>query len=122
MYTCMPSYISSVSNKTVLESTGQKPLTNVLAKQQLILFGRVARAPEGSVLRDSTFRPRTLLPATDMFVRKRGRPRLEWPVELYKLASRVAAFGEHQCVEDGIVCEDAWGALVRSFCNQNVLY
>ena len=43
-----PVCVSRVSNKTVLATTGQVPLTHHLAKQQLLHYGKAARAPEGN--------------------------------------------------------------------------
>jgi len=37
-----PAFISRISNARVLETTGQKPVTHLLKKQQLLLYGRVA--------------------------------------------------------------------------------
>ena len=44
-------------------------------KQQLLLFGKVARAPDDDVFRGLTFIPGSLTPATERYVRKTGRPR-----------------------------------------------
>ena len=67
-----PSYISRVSNASVLQTTGERPLTCALQRHQLLLFGRVARKPDGHPMRDVTFCPSTLHPATDRYVRKIG--------------------------------------------------
>ena len=80
-----PPFISRVANKTVLENTDQRALTEMLERQQVIIFQRVAAAPSGSLLRDSTFCRESLRPYTDYFVRKIGRPRLEWVAEVRKL-------------------------------------
>ena len=42
-----PAYISRTSNAEVLHQTGQRPLSESLLKQQLLLLGRVARAQHG---------------------------------------------------------------------------
>ena len=39
--------MSRMSNVKVLKVTGKKPLCHAIAKQQLMLFGKVAKAPEG---------------------------------------------------------------------------
>ena len=85
-----PAYISRVSNRHVLETTAQTPFSNVLMKQQLLLFGNAAREPEGRILRDSTFVPGSFRPAADRYVRRVGRPRLEWASQLYPHAIAVA--------------------------------
>ena len=73
-----PSYVSRIANKTVLAKAQQIPYTRQLLLQQLLLYGKVARAPDDDVLRRLTFVARTLEPATNAFVRKVGRPRHEW--------------------------------------------
>ena len=84
-----PALISRVSNSSVLQITQQKPLTHLLARQQLMMFGKVARAPAGSLLRDSTFCPGSLRPAADRYIRRVGRPRLEWAKEVTKMALKM---------------------------------
>ena len=84
-----PAYVSRISNKVVLARTEQKPITQNLAKQQLLMYGKVARAPAGGLLRDSAFCPGTLHPVTDKYIRKRGRPCIEWVAEVTKLAVRM---------------------------------
>ena len=66
-----PSFLSRVSNASVISLTGQKPLSTILAAQQLLLYGKVARAPTGSLLRDSTFCPNSLRPATEVYTETR---------------------------------------------------
>ena len=41
-----PPFISRVSNKTVLNKANEKPFSSSLLKQQLILYGKVARTPD----------------------------------------------------------------------------
>ena len=106
-------YISRVSNKTVLDLTGQTPLSQQLFKRQIKLFGEVARAPEGSVIRQATFCPGSLRSAADRYVRKRGRPRLEWVTEVQKLAYRAA--GSMVSLEANIGCKKSWGIVVDQY-------
>ena len=114
-----PSFISRVSNQSVLETTNQKPLTHHLARQQLLLYGKAARALDGGLMRESTFSPKTLLPATDRFVRKRGRPRLEWVSEVSKLAGRLTR--DYSELKQAIATETNWKALVDGYCNNNII-
>ena len=58
-------------------------------RQQLLLFGRVARAPASDPLRILTFIPECVNAATNRYVRKVGRPRNEWAVMLQKECSRM---------------------------------
>jgi len=78
-------WISRVSNKAALERAKQQPLTTQLRVQQLLLLGRVARAPDTDLRRRLTLRPGSLRLAADAFVRKQGRPRLEWAGQLIRV-------------------------------------
>jgi len=73
-----PSYISRISNKIVLGRTEQLPYTTQLMKQQLLLFGRIARAGDADVLRQLAFIPGMLEPTANRYVRRVGRPKQEW--------------------------------------------
>jgi hypothetical protein len=110
-----PAYISRVSNKEVLDTTGQKPITTILLKEQLLLYGAAARAPEGNVMRDATFCPRTLHPATNRYIRKIGRPRLEWADEVGKVAFQAA--GSYHRLNQTIKSKTDWRRVVDDFCN-----
>ena len=101
-----PAFISRCSNQSVLAATQQKPLTRALAKQQLILFGKAARASNGSLQRDCAFIQGSLLSACDRYVRKTGRPRLEWVSYVRDMAVRIA--GSTQRVEELTQCPRAW--------------
>ena len=83
-----PSFISRVSNEKILKMTMQTRLTTTLQKQQLTLYGKVARLPVGHPVREATFVGGSLRPAVDEFVRRVGRPRFEWAPEVSKLASQ----------------------------------
>ena len=58
------SFVSRISNSSVLQQSGQIPYGRQLLRQQLLLFGRVARAPATDPLRRLTFVPGSRLPAT----------------------------------------------------------
>jgi len=73
-----------------LETIGHEALSVKLARRRLSLFGRIARQPNDSLMRSVTFCPGELRPATDRFVRKVGRPHLEWTTEVRKLAIKAA--------------------------------
>ena len=86
----LPSYQSLVSNQRVLEIVEQTALSTLITRQQLILLDKVAQEPDGSLLRDSTFSPGTYWPATDMYIRRRRRPRLEWVKQVCDMAWRIS--------------------------------
>ena len=65
-----------------------------------------------SVMRDATFCPGTLRPATDRYKRKVGRPRVEWATELGKIALRIT--GGHKELELAIRDAGVWRNVVDS--------
>ena len=81
-------------------------------KQQLLMYGKVARLPAGGLLRDSAFCPGTSLPVTDKYIRKRGRPCIEWVAEMTKVACRMT--GAYLNINKIIVSEPEWRKLVDS--------
>ena len=83
-----PAFVSRVSNASVLETTQQQPLSCLLEKQQLLLYGKAARQHDQHPMRVATFCPGSLRPATERFIRKVGRPRAEWAVNVQCLAIR----------------------------------
>jgi hypothetical protein len=108
-----PAYVSRVSNASVLQTVGEKPLSRQLERQQLQLFGRVARQDDEGLMRQATFCPGSLQPATERYVRKQGRPRLEWTSAVYKLALQAA--GGMQQLQDHIGNERSWRNVVDTF-------
>ena len=105
-----PAYFSRVSNKTILEQSGQKPLDRQLLKHQLLLYGRVARSPDTDPLRNLTFVPGGLEPATARYIRRVGRPRNEWAVMVNRQCLRM----DRRFV-DFIGDETAWKSAVHDF-------
>jgi hypothetical protein len=83
-----PSFISRVSNETVLNKFDALPLSATLLQRQLCYFGKIARLPPTSSLRGFVFEPDSLR-LVDVGKRKRGRPRLEWGRELLKEAQKL---------------------------------
>ena len=85
----------------------------MLQKQQLLLYGRVARLDDGDLMRDTTFCQGSLHPAVDRFVRKVGRPRLAWTSLVGKLALEAA--GGLKNLQDTIYDPSAWNNVVETF-------
>ena len=81
-------YESRVSNAAVLQKAGHPLATDLLAKRQLHLFGKVLRSNSCSPLKKVSFIPGTTTAATDRFVRRVGRPRKEWVREVRALACK----------------------------------
>ena len=106
-----PAFYSRVPNRTVLEKAGQTPLGQQLLRQQLLLYGRVARAPHDDYLRKLTFYPGTLMPTTSKYVRRIGRPRNEWTNMLQKESYKIDTNADrlvHNVLQ--------WAAAVERYC------
>ena len=65
------------------------------------------------MMRSATLCPGSLRPAVDMFVRKIGRPRLDWTSEVGKLALQAA--GGMQQLQKKLADEREWRSVVESF-------
>ena len=113
-----PAFVSHVTNEVVLRMAGAQPLSEVLLRQQLLYFGRIARMPDGSAIRRVVFEPGTLQ-SKSAGPRRRGRPRIGWAGAVRQHAV-TAAGGEHQ-LQQGCSCEDTlqarrvWAATVRHY-------
>lgn len=79
-----PSYISSVSNITVLSQSHQVPLRICQLQDQLLLYGWIARVPTDDPMRKFTFHPQSTVPVDMVYVRRIGRPCKEWATMLRK--------------------------------------
>ena len=105
-----PSYYSRISNHTVLERAGQEQLGTQLRRQQLILYGRIARANDEDVLRRLVFVRGLVWPITDTFVRKGGRPKNEWAKQLF--AEATGKIGYDKVFDNVVRDRKAWESLV----------
>jgi len=97
-----PPFLSRVSNRTVLQRSEQSPYATQLLRQQLLLFGKVARADDTDVLRKASFFAGSLRPVLDRYVRNVGRPRNEWIKMVLKSAVEMVGSidGVEGCVSD----------------------
>ena len=84
-----PAYYSRVSSKKVLDQSSQPLYSQQLLKQQLVMFGRVARLPNEDPLRRLTFCPNSLDPACSRHIRRVVRPRNEWASKLTEVATQL---------------------------------
>ena len=111
-----PSFVSRVSNKTVLAKAQQIPYTRQLLQQQLRLFGKVARAADSDILRMLTFAPGTLEPVLNSYVRKVGRPRHEWAPLLIREALKFTS--THANLGRIVKQAPLWESAVSRHCRQ----
>ena len=109
-----PSYLSRVSNKEVLRTSGQLPYRRQLMKQQLTLFGKVARARDDDPVRRLTFCPGSLRPTTSRYVRRRGRPRHEWATKLWEHGVKLA--GDAGKLPGILADKKVWEHAVATYC------
>ena len=85
-----PAFISRVSNAKVLKLAHEPKMSQQLLQQQLLLFGKVARAGDDDLLRRLTFIGNTQTSATNRFVRRVGRPRNEWATMVQREAWKMS--------------------------------
>ena len=104
-------YFSRVSNKVVLARAQQIPYTMQLLKQQLLLYGKVARSRDDDPLRKLIFCPGSLEPATSRRVRRVGRPRNEWAVKLTEIG--ISITGSMNALNNLVREAAAWRRLLN---------
>ena len=110
-----PSFYSRVSNRTVLESCGQKALSARLLQQQMIYMGALARRGPEDPVRASLFEPGSINLRQPSGPRRVGRPRLNWGKTVFEAALQTAGSMTHlkQHFTDST---PAWKAAVRACC------
>ena len=104
---------SRVSNKSVLEQAGVAALSEQLRKKQLVLLGRVARAPNSDLRRRLTFAPNSVMVINDVFIRKVGRPKQEWAKQLLSIASD--KLGSMAAVARLVKIPGVWSSAVNEY-------
>ena len=108
------SYVSRISNKTVLERSGRQEISNILTYRQLVLFGKIAALPFTDVRRQCVFSGHTLRPRIVEQPQRRGRPKNSWGSKVYKLATDVVGGAE---LDEALFSNlKQWKILARSFC------
>ena len=80
-------------------------------KKELILYGRLIRAPDTDPLRSLTFIEETTQLKSSICARRRGRPRNEWATMLQKKCWNNGA-DYHQ----NVYVEDSWRRVVARYC------
>ena len=107
-----PSFVSQVSNKVVLQESGQVQLGRQLLRHQLLLFGRVARAAPDDPLQLLTLIPGSTDAATGRYIRRRGRPRNRWASLLQRECRRM-----NPDFPNSIGNEVGWKRAVCTYCS-----
>jgi hypothetical protein len=113
------SYISRVSNNTVLEKAGCRKLSSALLKRQLFYMTSIARKPDDDVLRECLFQPSSFQLKQFPGKRKRGRPRACWATEVFKHAVAVAGSQDSLAVfwQNTAAARAAWRTAVQQYCD-----
>ena len=108
----LPSYVSRIKNVTVLQMCGESQLSKKIFFQQLLLYGKAGRAREGTVLRDCAFCHGSLRLSCVRFVRRVGRPRLEWVTQVQNMALQLT--GSWKQLEEVLQNAQEWRALAKN--------
>ena len=106
-----PSFISRVPNADILAHAEEVPLGRQLLKQQLLLFGRLIRAPDTDPLRSLTFIEETTQLKSSICARRRGKPRNEWVLMLQKKCWNMGV-NYHQ----NVYVENSWRRVIARYC------
>ena len=106
-----PSFISRISNVSVLQKARHHAATLKLQKKQLQMLGKILRSPSEHPLHQISFGP-GLIPVTDRFGRRRGRPNKEFVAETWKQA--IQWLGTSTRVKHLASDKNVWDASLRS--------
>ena len=99
-----PAFISRVSNESVFRSAGHMKASILVQERQLCLLGQILRAPVSNPISYLSFMPGTRQPAVSRYVRRIGRPHLEWVPTVLERAHHIAGNDAHlvqQCQQEG---------------------
>ena len=107
-----PSYFSRVSNKEVLSKLGAPTLSAMLLQQQLNYFGKLARRPHSCKIRSMVFKEDLSMQVLEA-PRRRGRPRLEWTNEIFKVVGKM--FESHASFSACVSNAMQWRSCIRTF-------
>ena len=107
-----PSYYSRISNADVLAQIHAPMLSSILLDRQLGYFGTLARRPNSCPVRRLVFED-DLSMKCFAGTRRRGRPKAEWALELYKHVRQMCGTHADFCV--CVANVDAWRKRIRGF-------
>ena len=90
--------------------------SQLLLEQQLLLFGKVARLPDTSILRSSVLQPSSLYPCQLQIKKRHGRPHMNWITEVLRKAEMIRLPNLQDDLMTCIHNTKQWKSLVRYFC------
>ena len=106
----LPAFLSRISNKDVLRRAGSpKTLSQMVLEHQLDVMGNVLRAPAHHALHNCVFAIGET-PVVSYFVRRIGRPRIEWVPHVLQEARRRTALPLRELAAD----RRAWRRSMRT--------
>ena len=115
-----PSYISRVSNVTVLQRAAARSMSSMLLERQLRWFGALARRDSNDIVRCSifdsaslSFKPRGLVGP-----RRRGRPKVSWANGIFEHAIAVAGSEDSLNRMLGQASKFTWNSAVYDYCHK----
>ena len=106
------SFLSCVSNATVRQRAQSGVAPQQLVKRQLVLLGKVMRAPQDNPMQGVSFVPGTFHPATSRYVRRIGRPCKEWIPQAVAAGCRIT--GGMLQLEAAVSSNAVWKAFLRN--------
>ena len=80
-----PSFVSRVSNRSVLAISDQKNFSELLHERQIHLYKKVVDLPTSSLIRFLVCAPNSHFPRQWVQKRKRGRPKSQWARSIFHL-------------------------------------
>ena len=107
------SYYSRVSNQEVLRRANSVSLSQLLLEQQLHFFGKLARRPQSCPVRQLVF-DNGLAQRRPQYKRRRGRPKLEWSNELFRVVGEM--FGSEEIFAEHVLNATSWRQAIRKHC------
>ena len=111
------SFISRVTNKSILERAGCRKLSSILLQRQLCLFAEIARKEDTHPVREAVFLPASSVLRTQPRRRRRGRQRQTWASELHRHAVKICGDLTASVDSLGAIPAKAWNAAVRQYCS-----
>ena len=109
-----PSLVSRISNDSVMESAGARPLSEAVLRQQLLLYGKICRMPSTSLVRSISIEPGSPLARTWSGRRRRGRPRQTWNACIRHHALR-AAWAQGRTLDELVAQVPIWVNAVSTY-------
>ena len=107
-----PLILNGISNDSVLNEMRAERLSTILHRRQLNYFGELARRPATCPVRSLIFDSNLVL-SESYSNRRRGRPKLTWGTEVFKLACRLA--GSVEELQALVADENVWRKAVRTY-------